>query len=268
MQTTPHPDDERLAALAEADPDATADAALSAHVASCDACGLVVDDLRGLRAALAGLPDPDIAIPRPLRLLPPVPPPAPTFADRLAGVVRGTFMPVVTAGAALALVGAVGTTNLLQGLAGSAAAPQAGTDAAPERDLSTELGAEAGGASATPAEVAVPAPPDSAEEPVASAPGEAAALGDASPSPTVDRSQPGSGGAGAQATPQPSFETFAAPTADAGAAVAEDPTRASGDTFGADAPAERSIWPMVLFAGLALIVAAVLGRWIFAPRAV
>jgi hypothetical protein len=33
------------------------------------------------------------------------------------------------------------------------------------------------------------------------------------------------------------------------------------------APADRPIWPMVLFTGVALMVAAVLLRWILVPRA-
>ena len=33
-----------------------------------------------------------------------------------------------------------------------------------------------------------------------------------------------------------------------------------------DLAADRSPWPMVLFAGVALIVAALLVRWILAPR--
>jgi hypothetical protein len=33
------------------------------------------------------------------------------------------------------------------------------------------------------------------------------------------------------------------------------------------APADRSPWPMVLFAGVALMIAALLTRWILAPRA-
>ena len=40
-----------------------------------------------------------------------------------------------------------------------------------------------------------------------------------------------------------------------------------GATALAPAPAERSPWPMVLFTGVALMVAAALLRWILAPRA-
>ena len=52
-----HPDDERLSALTSRDPDATADATLTTHVASCDRCGELVADLGALRASLADLPD-------------------------------------------------------------------------------------------------------------------------------------------------------------------------------------------------------------------
>ena len=58
MQHQIHPDDERLAALAGGDPDAAADAELSAHVDSCSRCSDFVDELATLRSALAELPSP------------------------------------------------------------------------------------------------------------------------------------------------------------------------------------------------------------------
>ena len=66
MNQPPHPDDERLSALAAADDDARTDAALRAHVASCDRCRGVVGELASLRTHLAALPD--IAPPRPIRI--------------------------------------------------------------------------------------------------------------------------------------------------------------------------------------------------------
>jgi predicted anti-sigma-YlaC factor YlaD len=101
-----HPDDERLSALASRDADALDDASLTEHVATCARCGPLVDELGALRAALADLPD--VAPSRPLSLLPPVEADNSTV-DRLGGWARRFFAPVLTAGAALALVGVVGT---------------------------------------------------------------------------------------------------------------------------------------------------------------
>ena len=108
-----HPDDERLAALASRDDDATADAALGSHVASCARCTDLLDELGALRMSLADLPD--LRPHRPLRLVPPVPD-APA-----AGWVRRLFAPALTVGAALAMVGLVGTaTPALDGMASGA----------------------------------------------------------------------------------------------------------------------------------------------------
>lgn len=109
MQSPAHPDPERLAALAGNDREALADRALTEHVAECQACGTQVRDLTALRAALAELPD--LAPSRPLRLLPPVPEPAPSGGWRIA--VRRAFAPVAVAGMVLLLVGSVGATGAL-----------------------------------------------------------------------------------------------------------------------------------------------------------
>ena len=114
MLNANHPDDERLAALSSHDPDASVDQALTAHVSECSRCTDVVGELSSLRVALAGLPD--VAPPRPLRLLPDVVP-APT--DGAAGWAKRLFGPVMAAGAALALVGMIGTAS--PSLSGSAA---------------------------------------------------------------------------------------------------------------------------------------------------
>ena len=66
-----HPDDERLAALAGDDPEATGDGPLAEHLAGCERCAGLVADLRSLRAGLAELPD--LRPSRPIQLLPPVP---------------------------------------------------------------------------------------------------------------------------------------------------------------------------------------------------
>ena len=82
MQHRIHPDDERLAALAGGDPEVASDAALRAHVDSCDRCTDVVRELGSLRTALAELPD--LVPSRPLQLLPPVAEPRAAFPRRLA----------------------------------------------------------------------------------------------------------------------------------------------------------------------------------------
>jgi hypothetical protein len=122
MMNSNHPDDELLAAFAGADPDATGDRAVSEHLAACAQCTAIVDDLRSLTAALAELPD--LAPRRPLRFLPPAAQPRRArLVDRVGGVVRGIFVPALTAGAALALVGAVGTlAPSLEGASGGGAA--------------------------------------------------------------------------------------------------------------------------------------------------
>jgi hypothetical protein len=102
MQNLPHPDDERLAAYAGGDADATADASLVAHITACDRCRPLVDELTLLRGALAELPD--LAPSRPLRLIPPVPAPAATSG----GWLRRLTAPAMAAGAGLFLVGAIG----------------------------------------------------------------------------------------------------------------------------------------------------------------
>ena len=116
MLNSNHPDDERLSALVAADPDASADASLTAHVGGCERCADIVRELGFLRSALSDLPD--IAPPRPLRLLSPVEADAVSGPDRLGQWARRLFAPALTAGAALAMVGVVGTA--LPGLGGMA----------------------------------------------------------------------------------------------------------------------------------------------------
>jgi hypothetical protein len=109
MTTRAHPDPERLAALAGADPDALSDRELIAHLADCAACDGQVRDLRVLRTALAELPD--LVPSRPLRLLPPVAEPRPAAGWRIA--FRRAFAPLAVAGMVLLLVGGVGATGAL-----------------------------------------------------------------------------------------------------------------------------------------------------------
>jgi hypothetical protein len=115
MQHHDHPHDERLAALAGGDPDATADSALRAHVDACARCADAVQDLSALRAALAELPD--LVPSRPLQLLRPVAP-APERSGAM-GWLRRLAAPAMAAGAGLAIVGAVGLSAAGLGGAGS-----------------------------------------------------------------------------------------------------------------------------------------------------
>ena len=107
MQHQIHPDDERLAALAGADPDVAADTELRAHVSACPQCTELVKELTTLRSALAELPD--LVPSRRLRLIPPVAEPR---AAR-GGWMRRLAAPVMAGGFALVMVGAIGTSGVL-----------------------------------------------------------------------------------------------------------------------------------------------------------
>jgi hypothetical protein len=229
-----HPHDERLAALASGEADATGDATLIAHVTSCIRCTGLIYELGALRAALADLPD--MAPSRPLRLLPPVEATPASAADRLGGWARRFFAPVLASGAALALVGVIGTAA--PSISGQAVRPDSGGD-----NFGTVAQEEA-----------------AASELSAAAPSEAAA-----------------GGAPAAAE---SLRSAAEPLADTGElssvtaspiAAFEAPEETSDERDSAAAPtnlaAERSPWPMVLFAGVALMIGALVLRWILVPRA-
>ena len=172
MSATQHPADERLAALAGADPEVAADAALREHVASCARCRDITQDLMRLRAALAELPD--VAPPAGVRpfAVPaaeaeqrriPVPlDVGPRRAGGFFGALRGALAPVMVAGAAIALVGAVGTTGYFDDstLMGGAGAPAAAPDAAgggdSQENAHPEDAGEPGSATgATPTAVAI-----------------------------------------------------------------------------------------------------------------
>jgi hypothetical protein len=144
-----HPDDELLSSLAADEPEAMTDAGLAEHVAACDRCGPMVDDLRGLRAALAQLPD--VTPSRPLQLVPPVPDLAAAPASGgLVGLLRRLTAPAMAAAAALILVGAIGTT-ISSFPMGSAGAALSGQDAA---------AASAGAGGGHPSEVRAPGASD------------------------------------------------------------------------------------------------------------
>jgi hypothetical protein len=131
MHTASHPDDERLAAYAGGDADALSDRELVAHLSACDRCRPLVDELTLLRSALAALPD--LAPSRPLRLIPPVPAPAPRAGA--LGWLRRLTAPSMAAGAALVLVGAIGIGSSGVILFGQAASAPGIDAAASERQL-------------------------------------------------------------------------------------------------------------------------------------
>jgi hypothetical protein len=148
-----HPDDERLSALASRDDDATADVGLASHVESCARCTDLVTEFGALRMSLAELPD--LRPPRPLWLVPPATDESVT--DGAAGWIRRFFAPALTAGAALALVGVVGTaapvtqeifqnvgSNLDGGAAPGAEADGAGRDNEVPQASDAALGAAEG----------------------------------------------------------------------------------------------------------------------------
>jgi hypothetical protein len=229
-----HPDDERLAALVSRETDALADATLTAHVAACGQCTELIDELGALRAALADLPD--LAPSRPLRLLPPVEARPAAAADRLGGWARRFFAPVLASGAALALVGVIGTAA--PSLSDMGASP--GSSGADEGARVQEFAAQDAAAS------------------------EAAA---AAPAPESQQSGPDTqSGTDIQSGDSEAGVTSASPLTATG-----DEETAARDRDAEAAPerqlAERSPWPMVLFAGVALIIGALLMRWILVPRA-
>ena len=236
-----HPDDERLSALASRDADATADAGLTNHVASCIRCTELVDELGALRVALADLPD--LKPSRPLQLVPPVE--ADHAVDRLGGWARRFFAPVLVSGAALVLVGVVGT-------AGPAFSGMA----------SSQAGAAPSGAQE---EVAAASEAPAAGE--ATEPDEAAAASIAAAAPGYAEGGDGSTRDSATAEPSKEVDTFSSNGGLAAADEPESPADTQDDATTTLSESDRSPWPMVLFAGVALIVAALLMRWILAPRA-
>jgi len=217
-----HPHDERLSALASRDSEAVADSALSEHVASCARCTDTVAELGALRASLAELPD--VRPHRPLQLLPPVTDAPASRVDRVGGWARRFFAPVLTAGAALAMVGLVGTTApLLGGMASSQGTFE---------NVGSELDAAAPGAQELRSAETSDAP--------------AALEGAGGERQSGDAASPGA-------------ELFQDDHA-------EEPSGGDSDRGREALVEERSIWPMVLFTGVAIMIAAALLRWILAPR--
>jgi hypothetical protein len=203
------------------------DVELRLHIRDCAPCHSIVDELTMLRTALAELPD--LAPSRALRLLPEVPAAQPAAAERLAGWTRRAFAPLLAAGFGLAIVGSLGTVGSMFTM-GSAGAAPAG---ALYRDASD---------SGAPADIT-------------GAPGV----------------QPGASGGGAEAaagrssSPSAADSASSSPKTASSATSSPEPARAVFETPPASPP--RPLWPMVLFTGVALIIATLLLRWIVQPRA-
>ena len=247
-----HPNDERLSALASRETDATADATLTAHVSTCRRCTDLVTELGALRAALADLPD--LAPSRPLRLLPPVEAAPAGAADRLGGWARRFFAPVLASGAALALVGTIGTAApSLSGMAQSGAAASEPANAV-EMPAGTSAVTGAGGGAPEAAASNVP------DEFAAS---EAPLFGPAADASAEDRSAEDLATPMATEPDVQAAEQDPVPSDDASTFGFEDPDQTSREAL----TVERSPWPMVLFAGVALMIGALLLRWILVPRA-
>ncbi len=120
MQNHDHPSEERVAALAGGDPEATEGRALRQHVEGCAHCSDLLRQLSSLHAVLAELPD--LVPSRRLQLVPSVPAPDPDGGWR--ATIRRLAGPAMALGAGLSIVGAVG-------LGGMGAGAGAGGDAAP-----------------------------------------------------------------------------------------------------------------------------------------
>jgi hypothetical protein len=261
MTTANHPDDDQLARFADADPEALGDSALSGHIPGCDRCRDIVDDLRNLRLALSAMPDPGLTPPRPLRLLPPVEPARVTFADRVGAVIRGAFAPVMTVGAALALVGVVGTSGITGGFQQAASGPAA-EQAAATADDGEEGFTAAELETATP-ELAAEPEPDTAAGGEDAASDEPATLADPSLGLLERRFQ----------TEEPAQGLLPVegggpgrPGTDTGAVEESAAAESALEDAPAELAAERPVWPMLLFSGIALMIGAIVLRWIFQPR--
>lgn len=238
MTTPAHPDPERLAALAGADPEALADRELGAHVAACESCGPQVRELTALRAALAELPD--LASPRPLRLLPPVAEPAASSGWRTA--FRRAFAPVAVAGMVLLLVGSMGATGVL------------GPADAGELLGRFSLGAAAPEAATAPETYATDSAGNGGAIPASAAPG---AADSQATSPEGTRSLVGPG-----ASPSPIAEEQTAPTDSTGQVIGETESGPDGDLAVIE---DRAGWIAAALLGIGMLGLAFVLRRSAAP---
>ena len=191
-------------------------------------CVRCTDLVAELDALRASLAElPDLAPSRPLQLVPGLERGS-ASPDTIGGWARRLFAPLIVAGSTLAFVGLVGTTlPALGGMAASGAMPLSG------------------GAQSAPS--------------AAAAEGAAGETGNPAAAPTTDDMR-GVTGEGAQPSVQ---GVEPATSVDGNEYSAAD----QGGTSAITTELERSIWPMLLFAGVALVIGALLMRWILAPRA-
>ena len=204
------------------------DVELRLHIRDCAHCHSFVDELTMLRAALAELPD--LAPSRPLRLLPEVDAPQLSGAERLAGWTRRAFAPLLAVGFGLAIVGSLGTVGSTFNMGSAGAAP---------------AGALYRDAAASGAPAGITGAPGGVEPGASGGGAEAAAGRSSSPSAADSASSSPKTAPSATSSPKPARAVFETPPASP----------------------QRPLWPMVLFAGVALIIATLLLRWIVQPRA-
>ena len=105
-----HPSDELLAGYQDGELGGSAARMVGDHVASCQPCGILLDELAELRLLLAQLPD--VPPSRPLVLIPPLPArvaDGPRSAS--ARLARMIFAPALSVGLLLSVIGGLGLTG-------------------------------------------------------------------------------------------------------------------------------------------------------------
>ena len=235
-----HPDDERLSALASRDTDAIADAELHHHVASCTRCTELVNELGALRVALADLPD-------------------------LRAVAAAPARPARRGGATPSIAWAAGRDA--SSLPSWCPAPRwcSSVSSAPLRPAFSGMALKRGGSAQS-------AAAELAAVRAASAPRRKLRRRDESRGTQIGRSGSQARGrwrSASREAPPPSRPNRAQTSHSDGGWLRPIARRRIAQDDASHArlvEPTRSPWPMVLFAGVALIIAALLMRWILAPR--
>jgi hypothetical protein len=227
MPNASHPDDERLAAYADADRNVVNDRSLGEHLAGCARCSDLVADLTSLRSALAELPD--IAPSRPLRLLPP----APVVSVSRGGMpwLRWLVAPTIAAGIGLVLVGGVGV----------------GTAGLFRQSGANLLGEAAGGS---------PGASSAAQQPAA----------DGSSTVPMDRGNPSPAAFGGRTSQVPSPNSVAPSPSHVPVTIGQGGDKSTNRETSPTPPAAIT-WLLVLVAGVALILVGLVLRFSLQPRA-
>jgi anti-sigma factor RsiW len=227
MPNAPHPDDERLAAYADADRDVLDDRSLHEHLAGCARCFDLVADLTSLRSALAELPD--IAPSRPLRLLPPAPVVTPSRGE--LPWLRRLVAPTIAVGIGLMVVGGVGV----------------GTAGLFRQSGASLLSGEAAGGS--------PRASSAGQQPAA----------ESSSTDSMDRGNPSAAFGGR--TSQVPAPTSVAPSASHVPVTVGQGGDKSTNPEATPTPTAATKWLVVLVAGVALILVGLVLRFSLQPRA-